>query len=75
MQPLSRRLSLAGWSPLSHSTPRFPAQSSEAVWKSRWSSWASVPNIVINVRFFVDVKQHSNHRLMIVMIFMTQNNF
>ena len=22
------------------------------MWKSRWSSWASVPNIVINVRFF-----------------------
>ena len=35
-------------------------QSSGAVWKSRWPSWAPVPN---KPRVSVDVKQHSSNRL------------
>ena len=36
----------------------FNVQSSGAVWKSRWPSWAPVPN---KHTVFVDVKQHFNN--------------
>ena len=36
------------------------AQSSGAVWKSRWTSWAAIPN---KPTVSVDVKQHFNQRL------------
>ena len=39
------------------------SQSSGAVWKSRWPSWAPVPN---KPMFSVDVKQHFNNMLGVV---------
>ena len=43
-------------SPLSHTS--IHPQSSGAVWKSRWPSWAPIPN---KPTVSVDVKQHFNH--------------
>ena len=42
---------------LKKSQARMTAQSPGAVWKSRWTSWAPVPN---TPTVFMDVKQHFN---------------